>query len=293
MRILLLGADTPVGQSLRAFIPPLQRHELLLADLDATRWKRERQAKKLLKSSSPDLVLDARMISLIDSNLTLGQPELERTEWLASLGAKLGYQFLVLSSSRVFSGNLSRPYRETDEPDATDPRGSLLIATEQTMLQQIEPVFLLRLGWVFSGRGPSALKSMLDRLKAGESLSATDRRKDCPVHTAEVARVVAGVIDQLSVGAPARGIYHYGSDGDASYFAFCEAVVACASQFEIFADATELVTERVENAALEVNRSLDCTAIRHQFGIQRRPWRDFIERAVRRYIELYCKEDPQ
>lgn len=276
---------------MRAFIPPLQRHELLSVDSDATRWKRERQAKKLLKSTAPDLVIDARIIGFLDSNLIMGQPELERTQWLARLGAKMGYKFLMLSSSRVFSGHLNRPYRETDLPDAEDPRGQLIIASEQALMDQIDPVFILRLGGVFSGRGPGAFKAMLDRLRAGKVVRSTDQRKDCPVHTAEVARVVSGIIDQLSVGAPPRGVYHYGSDGDTSYFAFCEAAVACASQFEIFADATGLLEEAPEIAELEVNRSLECTAIRHRFGIQRKPWRDFIERAIRRYIQLYCKEE--
>ena len=66
MRILLLGSDTPIGHSLRAFIPPLQRHELIPVPLEATRWTRQRPAKKLLKTADPDLILDARLVSLID-----------------------------------------------------------------------------------------------------------------------------------------------------------------------------------------------------------------------------------
>jgi hypothetical protein len=64
--------------------------------------------------------------------------------------------------------------------------------------------------------------------------------------------------------------------------------VACASQFGRFANASEQLRE--DRTMPLVNRSLECTAIRHQFGIQQRPWRDFVERAVRRYIELYCQE---
>ena len=33
--------------------------------------------------------------------------------------------------------------------------------------------------------------------------------------------------------------------------------------------------------------SLDCAEIRHQFGIQQLSWREFVPRAVRRYIDLY------
>lgn len=54
MRVLLLGSDTPIGYSLRAFVPPLQRHELISVPLEATRWTRQRHAKKLLKNAAAD-----------------------------------------------------------------------------------------------------------------------------------------------------------------------------------------------------------------------------------------------
>ena len=36
--------------------------------------------------------------------------------------------------------------------------------------------------------------------------------------------------------------------------------------------------------------SLDCAQIRQQFGIQQLGWREFVPRAVQRYIELYIEE---
>ena len=288
MRILLLGADTPIGYSLRAFLAPLQRHELIQAPLESTRLKRARQAKKLLKSADPGIILDARLISLIDRENDLQPEDLERTKWLGETSAKMGCRYFLLSSSRVFSGSLRRPYRESDAPDATDELGQIMMDTERHLSGLIESLFILRLGWVFSGRGPSAFNRLLDQLRAEEPILASDNRRDCPVHSAEVARVIAGIIDQIDVGAPARGLFHYGSEGDTGYFSFVEAVVAVASQFDALAGSTALLQEDFTTPV--VNRTLDCGAIRHRFGIQRRPWRDFIERAIRRYIEIYCQE---
>ncbi len=290
MRVLLLGADTPVGHSLRAFMPPLHRHELLLLSLDDSRWRRERQAKKMIKSAAADLIIDARLISQMESADPLGQPDLERTRWLAGLVAKTDARYVFLSSSQVFGGSLSRPYRESDIPDARGGAGLILAQAETELRAILEHVVVLRLGWMFSGRGPGRFKQLLDRFRAGHDIHATDCWRDCPVHAAEVARVVSGVIDQLAVGANDKGIYHYGSAGDTGYYNFCEAVVAHASQREPFSRAASLLKEIDASTISAENRALDCSAIRHQFGIQQRPWRDFIERAVGRYIELYCKE---
>ena len=265
MRILLLGADTPIGYSLRAFLAPLQRHELIQAPLESTRLKRARQAKKLLKSADPGIILDARLISLIDRENDLQPEDLERTRWLGETSAKLGCRYFLLSSSRVFSGALRRAYRESDAPDATDALGQMMMDTERHLSGLIESLFILRLGWVFSGRGPSVFNRLLDQLRAEEAILASDNRRDCPVHSAEVARVIAGIIDQIEVGAPARGLFHYGSEGDTGYFSFVEAVVAVASQFDAMAGSTGLLQEDFTTPV--VNRSLDCGAIRHRFGI--------------------------
>lgn len=293
MRILLLGADTPVGHSLRAFIPSIRRHELLLLSLDDSRWRRERQAKKIIKAAGADLVVDARLISQMESVDPLGQPDLERTRWLGRLVAKTDARYLFLSSSHVFRGSLPRAYKESDIPDVSEGPGVILAQAEDELRQVLDRVLILRLGWLFAGRGPGRFKELLDRLRTGKQVYATDNWRDCPVHTAEVARVVSGIVDQLEVGASDKGIYHYGSAGDTGFFNFCEATVAQASQREQFSQAASLLKELDPSAIASENRALDCSAIRHHFGIQQRPWRDFIERAVNRYVELYCKEHTQ
>ena len=171
--------------------------------------------------------------------------------------------------------------------DANDELGSLLVAAENQLRELADSIFVLRLRPVF-GSGPRFQPHTGSPARRAD-LRVSDNRRDCPVHSAEVARVAAGVIDQIGVGAPGRGLFHYGSQGDTGYFSFVEAAVACASQFARFGKSQELLVE--DEAMPRVNRSLDCTQIRHQFGIQQRPWRDFVERAVRRYIQLYCEEN--
>jgi len=39
-----------------------------------------------------------------------------------------------------------------------------------------------------------------------------------------------------------------------------------------------------------IGLSLDCAEIRHQFGIQQLSWREFVPRAVKRYVDLYIEE---
>lgn len=289
MRILVLGLDAPLGFSLRAFAAPLMRHEIIGVDMDATRWRRERQVKKLVRRESVDLILDARLVTQIDGVDPVGQRDVERTQWLAGLAAKDQIAYFFLSSARVFSGTLTRPYRETDQPDATDPVGRTLIEVEQLLSGALDEIFILRLGLMFGGRRPNPLARALDALARGDRLKVSEHARGSPVHVAEVARVIHGIIDQIGAGAPRKGLYHYSGIGEVNAYSFMETVLANASQYEPFKEARELMELTSDGASSVSSLSLDCAEIRHQFGIQQLSWREFVPRAVQRYIELYAE----
>lgn len=289
MRILVLGLDAPLGFSLRAFAAPLMRHEIIGVDMDATRWRRERQVKKLVRRQSVDLILDARLVTQIDGVDPVGQRDVERTQWLAGLAARDQIAYFFLSSARVFSGTLTRPYRETDQPDATDPVGRTLIEVEQLLSGALDEIFILRLGLMFGGRRPNPLARALDALARGDRLKVSEHARGSPVHVAEVARVIHGIIDQIGAGAPRKGLYHYSGIGEVNAYSFMETVLANASQYEPFKDARELMELTSDGASSVSSLSLDCAEIRHQFGIQQLSWREFVPRAVQRYIELYSE----
>jgi len=289
VRILVLGLDAPLGFSLRAFAAPLMRHEIIGVDMDATRWRRERQVKKLVRRQSVDLILDARLVTQIDGVDPVGQRDVERTQWLAGLAARDQIAYFFLSSARVFSGTLTRPYRETDQPDATDPVGRTLIEVEQLLSGALDEIFILRLGLMFGGRRPNPLARALDALARGDRLKVSEHARGSPVHVAEVARVIHGIIDQIGAGAPRKGLYHYSGIGEVNAYSFMETVLANASQYEPFKDARELMELTSDVASTGSSLSLDCAEIRHQFGIQQLSWREFVPRAVQRYIELYAE----
>ena len=291
MRVLVLGNDTPTGYSLSAFASPLRRHELLGVGTDALRWRRERQVRRLLRDTYPDVVVDTRIVTQIDSSDRIGSRDIERTGWLADYCERYGSSYFLLSSAFVFSGQMTRPYLETDTPDAKHGLGQVLIEIENTLTSRLDDTFVLRLGRLFGGRRPNALCTSLDALRRGQRLALSNRDSGSPVHVAEVARIVAAILDQMSVGADKHGLFHYCSLGETGYLAFAEAVLACASQHQPFEKARNLLDDVTDPDAAMTNHSLDCSAIRREFGIQQLPWRGFVDRAVTRYLELYVKSD--
>ena len=268
MRVLVLGNDTPVGYSISAFANPLRRHELIGVSLDKTRWGRERQVRRLVRDAAPDVVLDTRIVTQIDSSDRIGQRDVQRSAWLAQACERIGASYLYLSSAFVFSGTMTRPYLEKDTPDVESGLGRALLEVEETLTAHLDDVLILRLGRLFAGRRPNALCTALDTLRRGQVVQVSDRLQGNPVHVGEVARVCMGILDQMSAGAPRHGIFHYCSLGETGYLDFAEAAMACASQYEPFVDARDLLEDLTDETQPMVNYTLDCSKIRREFGIQ-------------------------
>ena len=101
MRILVLGLDSPLGYSLRSFAAPLCVTKSW-ASIWMRRWRRERRVKKLIRRQPIDLILDARLVTQIDGVDPVGQPDIERTRWLAALAARDRVSYLYLSVPEYF-----------------------------------------------------------------------------------------------------------------------------------------------------------------------------------------------
>ena len=77
---------------------------------------------------------------------------------------------LDVSSSRVFSGQLDRPYAEDDLPDNEETVGQLLARAEQMVADACTRHLILRLGPIFSYEGTNLITQMLGPLREGDSL---------------------------------------------------------------------------------------------------------------------------
>ena len=288
MRVLILGSDTPLGKALVELQQGLERHEILPLSTSACRWKSERQAKKSVVRAKCDIVVDVRIEAAGDGGLQIQELDLKRCHWVAKSCQRTSTAYLYVSSSRVFSGRLDRPYDEEDATDNEETVGQLLASAEQVVRKACERHLLLRLGPIFSAEGANLVTQMLGRMVEGDSLILDDNLRGCPVAADDGARIISGLLDQLGTGLDSWGVYHYGSADTATYYEFAEAVLAAASQFfEFSSPAVQL--EREPSSLTPLNRALDCGKIRNTFAIRQVSWRSAIADLVKHYYEQQAR----
>lgn len=282
MKVLVLGTDSPLGQALAEYLQKLARHECVLMSRAACRWKSERQAKKVVARAKCDIVVDVRIEAAGDGGDQIQELDLKRCHWVAKACQRSKIPYLYISSSRVFSGQLERPYTEEDFPDNEETIGQLLANAEQLVSDSCERHLILRLGPIFSYEGTNLITQMLGPMLQGGSLVLDNNLRGCPVAAADGARVVSAVLDQLSAGVEPWGIFHYGSSDTATYYEFAEAMLAAASQFSEFGSSA-VQLEREPDGLAPLNRALDCSKIRSTFAIKQVPWRSAIADIVKQY----------
>ncbi|MEZ5503316.1 MAG: sugar nucleotide-binding protein [Halioglobus sp.] len=284
MRALILGSDTPLGVALVQRQALLGRHEIVPMSRAACRWKSERQAKKSIARAKSDIVVDMRIEAAGDGGLQIQELDLQRCHWVAKGCQRTKTAYLYVSSSRVFSGQLDRPYVEEDTPDNEESVGQLLARAEALVADACARHLILRLGPIFSNEGTNLITQMLGPLREGDSLILDNNLRGCPVAADDGARVILALLDQLGTGLEPWGVYHYGSSDTATYYEFAEALLASASQFfEFSSSAVQL--EREPDGLRPLSRTLNCSKIRNTFAIRQVPWRSAIGDLVKHYYE--------
>ena len=284
MDVLLVGSDSPVGVALQGAFVQWGRHRALPLTAAASRWRSERQAKKVARKGEPDAVVDLRIANTISAGEKLTDVDLERSHWLAKACERSGMRYVLLSSDRAFSGRTSRALRESDAPDALDEAGLQLVDTEERVAAASPTSIVLRTGPLFADFQPNLLTRIMSAMGSERAAVFDDRDVLCPVAALDAARVLAAILDQLGVGAPASGVFHYGSGDRATEYGFAEASLAAASQF---ADCGDVVIHPSppDDAQPSVRRVLECSRLRDAFAIKQVPWRGFINAVVKQYIQ--------
>ncbi|MEO0435523.1 MAG: sugar nucleotide-binding protein [Pseudomonadota bacterium] len=284
MDVLLVGSDNPVGAALLSAFSQWGRHTGVALTAANSRWRSERQAKKAARKNRPDAVVDLRLAWQLASGEPFQSLDLERSHWLAKACERSAIHYLLLSSDRVFAGGTGRNLLESDPADALEETGAQLVGVEERVLHAGEQSLVLRTGPLFAPRGKNLLTRSLQSMALEREAQFDDHNLFCPVASVDVARVLAAILDQLSVGAQAQGVFHYTAGGKTTEYGFAEALLASASQFTDTSDVTIAPRITIDDSTPEI-RVLSCNRLLNSFAIKQVQWRGFTNPLVRQYID--------
>lgn len=284
MEVLLIGADNALGRALTSALAQYGRHNTVALSTSTCRWRSERQAKKAARKFKPEFIVDLRLAWQSASSEESQPLDIERSHWIAKACERSDIGYLFLSRDQVFAGHSARNLRESDVPDPASETGKLFATAEANALGMSKRGIVLRTGPIYANGDANFLAFMLRDMVNERTATFDDVNVFCPVAEFDAARVVAAMLDQLSVGADASGVFHYCSGDRTTAYGFAEVALAAASQYADCGDVT--LTAGVAGAENHrLHHVLDCSRLRDTFAIKQEAWRTFIGGAVRHFFE--------
>jgi dTDP-4-dehydrorhamnose reductase len=210
-----------LGQDLAPLLAP--RHEVLPVDLPEVDITDADAIRQCVEAGKPDAVIHAAAFTAVDE--CERQPEVAlqvnstgtRNVALACLRA--GVPMLYISTDYVFDGEKDGPYLEDDQPNPLNVYGKSKLQGESHVRELLPRFWIVRTSWLFGPLGKNFVRTILERLRAGESLRVVDDQIGAPTYTVDLAMALLRIVEE---GGP--GIYHVTNQGYCSWFEFAQEI---------------------------------------------------------------------
>ncbi|RVU29839.1 MULTISPECIES: dTDP-4-dehydrorhamnose reductase [Neptunomonas] len=286
--IVVTGGDSQVAQDLVALAAKDKHFKLIALDQAKLDITQPETVRRVIDELMPDYLINTAAFNRVDA--AEQNPELcyrvnrDGVKNLADICGELSIPLIHLSTDHVFDGHYASGYAEGDDVSPLGVFGDSKYQGEQLIRQFCSRHIILRVSWVFSDRGDNHLLRTLTKARTASEIEAADDRQGCPTSSADVARVILAMIQQLQNGADSWGTYHYCGAEVTTRYRFTEAILAAARQYEALR-AEKIVpvskTELNSEAERPASSVLKCKKILAHFGIRQRPWRNELPAVMR------------
>ena len=266
--ILVFGKTGQVARELQQLgaLMALGREEANLSDPQA--------CADAIRHHSPDAVINAAAYTAVDQaedeEVIATVINGDAPTAMAKVCAELGIPFVHISTDYVFEGTSQAPWQPQDQTAPQNAYGRSKLAGETGIANSGGTYAILRTSWVVSVYGANFIKTMLRLSATRDVLNIVGDQIGGPTPARDIAMACLQIAEQLIREPSKSGIYHFSGTPDVSWADFAR---------EIFEQAGKSVTvtpipttDYPTPAKRPLNSSMDCTATKRVFGIERPDW---------------------
>ncbi len=230
-KILVTGAQGQLGRCIRDAVSSYPKFDVFFAsrkDLDIQNME---AVSELFKNHSFDYCINTAAYTNVEK--AESEPEeafninADAVKNLSEACEISDTILLQISTDYVFDGEKGQPYNETDVTNPINVYGASKLKGEQYVEQICDKYFIFRTSWLYSQYGHNFLNTILKYAKEGKPLTITTEQIGTPTNANDLARMLLEIIDSRS---DLYGVYHYGNEGEATWYDFAEAILNFSNQ---------------------------------------------------------------
>jgi dTDP-4-dehydrorhamnose reductase len=181
---------------------------------------------------------------------------------------------IQISTDYVFDGRKPEPYCETDEVRPLGAYARSKAAGEASVMAETGHYVIIRTSWLFGKYGRNFLKTMVALANDRDEITVVHDQHGCPTSARSLAAAILDITPSLAADPTLSGIYHFAGHPVTTWHAFATDIVsvqaaATGRHPQVIAVSSADYGARVPRP---VNSALDCTKIKHIFGIRGTAW---------------------
>lgn len=216
-RVLLLGGNGQVGRQVQQ-LTPVGWTALDAPSSTAVDLRQRERLRDFVREQRPSIVINCAAYTDVD------RAERERDaamavnadapEVLGEVARELGLRVIHVSTDFVFGNDHGAPHDVTDAASPSCVYGESKWLGERRLLAADPTAVVIRTAWVHSATGRNFVRTVVERLRAGQPLSVVDDQVGTPTAAASLAAAIWRVVERPELS----GILHFTDAGVASRF---------------------------------------------------------------------------
>lgn len=225
-RILVTGSGGQLAYSLRkcAESTPWQWQFCDRLQLDITQ---KGQVSDLLSAFQPHVVINTAAYTAVEKAEedpdTAFLVNAKAVQDLSEICAAQGIVLVHISTDYVFDGTKNSPYTPDDLTNPLNQYGKSKWAGEQAIRQHLKEHYIIRASWLYNREyGHNFYRTIVSRLRDGETLYVTNAQTGTPTDTDDLARYLI----RLIADKPPFGTYHFSGERAMTWFEFATEIVS-------------------------------------------------------------------
>jgi dTDP-4-dehydrorhamnose reductase len=216
-RVLLLGGNGQVGRQVQQLTPVGWTAPEAPSSTAVDLRQRER-LRDFVRAKRPSIVINCAAYTDVD------RAERERDdamavnadapEVLGEAAREMGFRVIHVSTDFVFGNDHGVPHDIADTASPSCVYGESKWLGERRLLAADPAAVVIRTAWVHSATGRNFVRTVVERLRAGQPVSVVDDQVGTPTAAASLAAAIWRVIERPELS----GVLHFTDAGVASRF---------------------------------------------------------------------------
>jgi dTDP-4-dehydrorhamnose reductase len=229
--ILVTGSSGQLGQSIQSISSDYLDYEFVFTSRQQIDFSNETSMADFFERNIFDIVINCAAYTGVDKAEL--EPELANqinnlaVQQLANLTKRYQVKLIHISTDYVFSGELNRPYLETDEVAPLGVYGRTKLQGEQAIQKTLKNnAIIIRTGWIYSEYGNNFVKTMLSLACKTKSLNVIFDQVGTPTYSKDLANAIMTIIQnqEFNQGQFKTNVVHFSNEGMCSWYDFAKII---------------------------------------------------------------------